>query len=167
MRKPSFVDRRHTNVVVSTMKPLKVWCCQSTTCIDNPPEELQQTWRSFLKILSEVCREIWLVSNLSLRSRRKNRRKRWWVRRKAFCVESDRTQSWNTGKLKDLGNSILGNFGLSLNNFQTVQDPETGSYSINFQQWWGTIPYCPPHSAPPHTEIALVNRNLVEFENVW
>jgi len=38
------------------------------------------------------------------------------------------------GKLIDLGNSILGNFGLSLDNFSAVQDPQTGGYSISFNQ---------------------------------
>ena len=33
-------------------------------------------------------------------------------------------------KLKDLGNSILGNFGMSLNNFKAEKDPDTGSFSI-------------------------------------
>ena len=35
------------------------------------------------------------------------------------------------GKLKDLGNSILGNFGMSLDNFKMNQDPNTGSWNIS------------------------------------
>jgi tetratricopeptide (TPR) repeat protein len=38
------------------------------------------------------------------------------------------------GKLKDLGNTLLGKFGMSLDNFKTEKDPDTGSYSIKFQQ---------------------------------
>jgi tetratricopeptide (TPR) repeat protein len=41
------------------------------------------------------------------------------------------------GKLKDLGNSILGKFGLSLDNFKSVKDPNTGSYSISFDNSGG------------------------------
>jgi tetratricopeptide (TPR) repeat protein len=37
-------------------------------------------------------------------------------------------------KLKDLGNSLLSNFGLSLDNFKAQKDPNTGSYNISFQQ---------------------------------
>ncbi|PWA67777.1 acetyltransferase A, auxiliary subunit [Artemisia annua] len=37
-------------------------------------------------------------------------------------------------KLKDMGNSILGRFGMSVDNFKAVKDPNTGSYSISFQQ---------------------------------
>jgi len=38
------------------------------------------------------------------------------------------------GKLKDMGNSILGRFGMSVDNFKTVKDPNTGSYSVSFQR---------------------------------
>lgn len=37
-----------------------------------------------------------------------------------------------TGKLKEIGNSILGNFGMSLDNFKTKKDPETGAVNISF-----------------------------------
>jgi tetratricopeptide (TPR) repeat protein len=50
-------------------------------------------------------------------------------------LEDERLEKLKTetfDKLKDLGNSILGNFGLSVDNFKAVQDPGTGSYSISF-----------------------------------
>ena len=34
------------------------------------------------------------------------------------------------GKLKDLGNSILGNFGMSLDSFKMTQDPNSGGWNI-------------------------------------
>ncbi|KAK4428191.1 Tetratricopeptide repeat protein 1 [Sesamum alatum] len=37
------------------------------------------------------------------------------------------------GKLKEMGNSLLGHFGMSVDNFKAVKDPNTGSYSISFQ----------------------------------
>lgn len=37
-------------------------------------------------------------------------------------------------KLKGLGNSILGKFGLSTDNFQFVKNEETGGYSMAFNQ---------------------------------
>ncbi|KAG9289824.1 hypothetical protein G9A89_015404 [Geosiphon pyriformis] len=36
------------------------------------------------------------------------------------------------GKLKDLGNTILGKFGLSTDNFNMVKNDETGGYNVQF-----------------------------------
>ncbi|KAI3988273.1 hypothetical protein MKX01_012062 [Papaver californicum] len=38
------------------------------------------------------------------------------------------------GKLKEMGNSVLGRFGMSIDNFKAVKDPTTGSYSLSFQK---------------------------------
>jgi hypothetical protein len=52
----------------------------------------------------------------------------------AVGADNVRSASWPAGKLKELGNTVLGKFGMSIDNFQAVKDPATGSYSINFQQ---------------------------------
>jgi hypothetical protein len=46
----------------------------------------------------------------------------------------DKLETETMGKLKDLGNAILGNFGLSMDNFAAVQDSKTGGLSISFNQ---------------------------------
>ncbi|KAK7255885.1 hypothetical protein RIF29_29312 [Crotalaria pallida] len=37
-------------------------------------------------------------------------------------------------KLKEMGNSVLGRWGMSIDNFKAVKDPNTGSYSLSFQR---------------------------------
>ncbi|PNY05862.1 tetratricopeptide repeat protein 1-like [Trifolium pratense] len=37
-------------------------------------------------------------------------------------------------KLKEMGNSVLGRFGMSVDNFKAVKDPNTGSYSISMER---------------------------------
>lgn len=47
------------------------------------------------------------------------------------------SQAEMLGKLKDLGNTILGKFGMSIDNFKANKDPATGGYSISYQPGGG------------------------------
>ena len=54
------------------------------------------------------------------------------VKHKA-AEQREREKEEMLGKLKDLGNTVLGKFGMSLDNF-AVNQTENGSYSINFNR---------------------------------
>lgn len=49
-------------------------------------------------------------------------------------AERERMKTEMVGQLKDLGNTFLGWFGLSTDNFKAEKDPNTGQYSIQFVQ---------------------------------
>ncbi|KAG8463895.1 hypothetical protein KFE25_000063 [Diacronema lutheri] len=51
---------------------------------------------------------------------------------KVEAEKLEREKEEMMGKLKDLGNMFLGNFGLSVNNFKATKDESTGSYNISY-----------------------------------
>jgi len=53
---------------------------------------------------------------------------------KASAAKLEAQKEEMLGKLKDLGNTVLGKFGMSLDNFKADKDPNTGSYNISFQR---------------------------------
>lgn len=48
--------------------------------------------------------------------------------------QAEREKDEAMEQLKGIGNSLLSNFGLSLDSFQMDKDPDTGSYSIKMKQ---------------------------------
>ncbi|KAG6467032.1 tetratricopeptide repeat protein 1-like [Zingiber officinale] len=61
---------------------------------------------------------------------------RRWIRRlEPIAAEKrEKMKEEMIGKLKEMGNSLLGRFGMNLDNFKAVKDPNTGSYSLSFQR---------------------------------
>ncbi|GLC46334.1 hypothetical protein PLESTB_001000100 [Pleodorina starrii] len=63
-----------------------------------------------------------------------------WARARVAALQplvDERTEKLKAemfGKLKELGNTVLGKFGLSVDNFKFDKDPNTGGYSIRFER---------------------------------
>jgi tetratricopeptide (TPR) repeat protein len=53
---------------------------------------------------------------------------------KAVTDKQEKMKEEVIGKLKTLGNTILGKFGLSLDNFKMKQNPDDGTYSMSFEK---------------------------------
>ncbi|GET92451.1 hypothetical protein, conserved [Leishmania tarentolae] len=56
------------------------------------------------------------------------------TRKAASKAKVDEEMQKMLGELKNLGNKILGNFGLSTDNFKFDKDPNTGGYSMRFER---------------------------------
>ncbi|KAI3985705.1 hypothetical protein MKX01_030619 [Papaver californicum] len=64
-----------------------------------------------------------------------NQARRSIVRLEPLAAEKrEKMKEEMIGKLKEMGNSLLGRFGMSIDNFKAVKDPTTGSYSLSFQK---------------------------------
>eukprot|EP00747_Dinoflagellata_sp_TGD_P163697 gnl/TRDRNA2_/TRDRNA2_182660_c0_seq1.p1 gnl/TRDRNA2_/TRDRNA2_182660_c0~~gnl/TRDRNA2_/TRDRNA2_182660_c0_seq1.p1 ORF type:complete len:386 (+),score=97.30 gnl/TRDRNA2_/TRDRNA2_182660_c0_seq1:79-1236(+) len=59
--------------------------------------------------------------------------KRQAVLEKRSAEQFEKDKEEMLGKLKDLGNMVLGKFGMSTENFAFEKDPNTGSYSIQYK----------------------------------
>ena len=81
-------------------------------------------WNKLIAIRSIKFRNIGLLTKFHIEWQLETTVKERQEKMKAEMLE----------KLKGFGNSILGKFGMSTDNFKMVQDPKTGGYNISFQQ---------------------------------
>jgi tetratricopeptide (TPR) repeat protein len=99
-------------------------------------EQYQEAIEDYKK-LGELEPKIKLYKEKELELTKKNEEK----------FEKQKTEM--VDKLKGWGNSFLGMFGMSTDNFQFQQDPASGSYSVNFVQNPGEQPQQPQQSQQP------------------
>jgi tetratricopeptide (TPR) repeat protein len=58
--------------------------------------------------------------------------KREAVLQKRAAEQFEKDKDEMMGKLKELGNTVLGKFGMNMDSFKMEQDPNTGSYSVKY-----------------------------------
>lgn len=110
--------------------------CDCTSAIKLDPEyvkaysrrsnayEQQQKWHDAVEDLKKA-----MELDPTLKSKEY---KRQAVLEKRAQDQFEKDKDEMLGKLKDLGNSVMGKFGMSMGNFKMEQDPHTGSYSVKY-----------------------------------
>ncbi|CAN0875037.1 Tetratricopeptide repeat protein 1 [Linum grandiflorum] len=119
---PSSSDLRsicHSNRVVCFLK-LVIWLMDIATWSNNSELVLIGKYEETVK----ECRKALEINPSYVKA----------LRRRGEAHEKlEHFEKAIAGKLKEMGNSLLGRFGMSLDNFKAVKDPHVGSYSISFQ----------------------------------
>lgn len=91
-------------------------------------------YQAYMKMekLDEALADIEKLIELSPESSYQSKRREL---QKKIDERNEKLKEEMLGKLKDVGNKILGKFGMSLDNFKMVQDPATGGYNIKFEKY--------------------------------